>query len=113
MLESLFGRWRVARRAREIERVLKLEASACAVELERKWVEFRALARALDLVKAIDAFAKPAQIYVEQHRPMILSQGGTLFWVVLFTAIQQSGTERQEDLNAAIAELEKVHASRA
>ncbi len=92
---------------------IKEQMEDCVEQLKYKWTEYIKILPFNDeisLAYKIELFTNPAQIFVENTFPVLLSdveQQGNSFWVMIFSAIQQSKTHSIDELNEAMAELEK------
>jgi len=93
---------------------LKGIMAAAEGELRDKWIQYYKLLqfkRDVPLWKKIESFAPLAQEFIGKKYPVILTGPAEVFWLLIFNAIQQSGTNPIDEINVAIAELRKRFAT--
>jgi len=82
--------------ARELER---LSASALN-DVKEKWKQFVGMMHfkeEVPLSQQIDLFAQPAHEFFQNTYPSLLAHSTEIFWLTLFTAILESGTNSKEE----------------
>lgn len=93
----------------KISELEQMSASAC-VEVKEKWIYFHSSLHFKDSValsEKINSFAQPVQEFFHSKYPALLIGSTEMFWLILFTAILESGTHHKDEVNAAIAELQQ------
>ena len=87
---------------------IRQDASECIEALKGHWLRFyNGLERKDDLPLStqVEAFAGPAADFVGRNYPRLLSGGSNIFWLLVATAILQSGTHSREDINSTLDEI--------
>lgn len=90
---------------------LKEILAAAEIELRDKWSQYNRLLLFKDdvpLWKKIESFVPLAQEFIGKKYPVILTGPARVFWLLIFNAIRQSGTNTVEEINVAIVELRKI-----
>lgn len=93
---------------------MKASLLECTELIRVKWISFNDTLKfkeGVPLSDVIEMFAAPVSQFVENNYPLLLAGGGKMFWMMLFTAILESGTHPKDEVNAAIAVLERKFAS--
>ena len=110
----MFGRVRNKKsQADALADELTSQTAECVEKIKAKWVYFNKTVKSKEGVPLwvmIELFAKPVQEFVEKYYPLLLTGPIFHFWMMIFTAILESGTHPRETVNQAIAELEKKYA---
>jgi oligoendopeptidase F len=93
------------------EDLTRLSETACA-EVQAKWIQFNEtihLKEDESLAQKIDLFAQPISQFFQTKYPQLLAGGSEIFWLTLFTAVQESGTHSSDQVNAAVATLQGIY----
>lgn len=99
-------------RVSEIAAELNQLVEQCVIDLKNKWLGYCQVLVFKDevpLSDRIDGFAYPVQEFVRSKYPVLLSDGGSMFWMMVFTAVIESGTHPIEEVSAATKALEKKY----
>lgn len=108
------GKVKPSPQAADVADQMKASLVECTEQIRVKWIGFNDTLKFKDgvpLAGVIEMFAIPVSQFVENNYPLLLAGGGKMFWMMLFTAILESGTHPKNEVNAAIAVLEKKFAS--
>ena len=92
----------------DVSTAIKEQILQCSGKLREKWVSFceRVPFRGdVPLSERIEAFAVPAAKFVDNEYPVLMAGDERLFWLMLFTAVLESGTHPKDEVNAATEEL--------
>jgi hypothetical protein len=100
----------------EIVTELTRQTAECTDAIRAKWTHFNQTLKSKDsvpLYEVIEAFADPVSVFVQENYPLLMSsqRSGTHFWMMILTAVLESGTHPKESVNAAADELRKKYAS--
>jgi hypothetical protein len=95
--------------------VIELQAIVASAEIDirEKWVRFTQMLHFKDdvpLSNRIEAFAPLARDFIRTRYPIILTGPAGVFWLIIFDAVRQSGTNSVDEINSAIAELRQKFA---
>lgn len=108
----MFGLFKKRASVPSADDLRRLTASA-RDDVRAKWLQFNEtvhLKTETPLSQRIDAFAQPIQQFFESKYPALLLGSSEIFWLTIFTAILESGTHPEAEVNAAIAELKSKYA---
>ena len=87
-------------------------AAQATEETRQKWVHFHQtvhLKPDLPLAAKIDFFSQPLSEFFKTKYPKLLFGGSEIFWLAIFTAVLESGTHPKEQVNIAVADLQKKY----
>lgn len=82
-------------------------------EVKSRWLYFRDnihLNSDVSLAKEIDIFVVPIKEFIGDKYPELLNGPSDAFWLSIFMAILDSGTHSKDEVNTAIADLQKKYA---
>jgi hypothetical protein len=91
---------------------LSKQSEMCINQIKGRWLYYNktfVFKPEVRFSEIIETFSIPMREFVHQSYPMLLVSGEGIFWMMLFSAIQQSGTHDMETLNNAVAEIEKKY----
>jgi len=91
---------------------LRAILAAALADVKAKWVQFDSTVRMkaeVPLAAKMGAFIEPITKFLEAKYPTLMRGPAEAFWLTVFTAILESNTHAKDDVNAAIAELEKKY----
>ena len=109
----MFGFLKRRKAAPPTARDLKATVADAEIELQRKWLQFVQTVHFKDgvsLSSRIEAFAPLAQEFIRRQHPLILTGPAGAFWLLIFNAVRESGTNTVDEINVAVRELRQKFA---
>lgn len=103
----MFGLFRKRPTAPSTEELSKLTAAAVE-DVKAKWIDFVQTVHVkvgYPLAQQIDVFAQSVARFYKNKYPALYKGLATVFWEIIFTAIQESATHSSDEVNAAYEEL--------
>ena len=107
----MFGLFRRRPAAPSVEELSKLTAEAVE-DVKAKWMDFVQTVHVeadIPLSRKIEAFAPLVGTFYKHKYPALYKGPATAFWVIIFTAIQESATHSANEINAAYEELREQY----
>lgn len=92
---------------------LEKSVSRAQEDVKQRWRQFHEavhLKEGTTLATKIDLFAQPIQQFIQSNYPVVSNGPTEVFWLIVFTAILESGTHPTEEVNSAIATLQTKYA---
>ncbi|MDX2511797.1 MAG: hypothetical protein QNK25_07090 [Desulfobacterales bacterium] len=92
---------------------MKKLADKAREEVRDKWIDHNdtlSLKKEVPLSKRIDTFVLPVSEYFNDKYPILVSDGGEIFWHTVAAGIVESGTHPKNEINAAFEELRGKYA---
>lgn len=92
-------------REQKIAQEMKASMIECTASIKQRWLTYNETLKFksdVPLESVIEAFSLPVKGFVEMHYPLLLAGGGQIFWMMIFTAILDSGTHSKDSVNQAI-----------
>ncbi|MBV1705903.1 MAG: hypothetical protein KGQ37_01705 [Hyphomicrobiales bacterium] len=93
----------------DFAKTIHTECEQCVAQISQKWLHYNnALKFKSDvrLSNIIEGFALPTREFVRETHPLIYALVPSLFWMIVFRGIQQTGMPSFEEINHAITELD-------
>jgi hypothetical protein len=87
---------------------LKAISAAAIEDIKAKWIQFDTVIKmkaGVPLSAKIDSFVEPITSFVDTKYPTVMQGPAEALWLILFTAILESGTHPKDEVNRAIGEL--------
>ena len=92
---------------------LEKSVSLALEDVKQKWLQFHEavhLKEDVTLATKIDIFSQPIQQFIQNNYPVISKGPTEVFWLIVLTAILESGTHPTEEVNSAITALQAKYA---
>ena len=97
----------------DVADLLKQQSAECTRKITEKWVNYVNVLKfksEVSLSEQIETFALPVRKFVENHYPLLATAPPNVFWMMIFVAVLESDTHSSEQVNEAVAQLEKKYA---
>lgn len=112
----MFGFLKGKKPAPPTESELRAIVAAAEIDIQERWVRFAQelhFKHEVPLSGRIEAFAPLAQEFIRSRYPTILTAPAGVFWLLIFNAVRQSGTNPVDEINVAVSELRRKFANTA
>jgi hypothetical protein len=89
---------------------LSAMATAAMTDVKAKWIQFNStihLKAGIPLAVKMESFAEPTAAFIGKKYPVLMSGPAEMFWLMIFTAVLETGTHAKDEVNAAIGELKR------
>ena len=109
----MFGLFRKRKPTTHSSDELKANMDIVTEELRTKWFDFYTrlnFKSDVPLSEIIETFIVPAREYIISTYPYFSTAPNKVVWMMVFTAVMESGTHSTEIINDAVAELEAKYA---
>jgi len=101
------------KKSKDISENMKKLADKAREEVRDKWLYHNntlPLKKEIPLSKRIDTFVLPVSEYFNEKYPILISDGGDIFWNTVTAGIVESDTHPKDEIKAALEELRGKYA---